>query len=266
MIAAGSWDGATVETLRWLLDHGADRTATSGGGVTAAWYAAGRGTRLSHHPPVGRPEQRERLAFLTETCDIGDVGKVRLLVERGVDPKVPAQSRGSRVDQCVQSPIHEAAANGSATLVAFLLELGCDPNAQDRWAKTPLMVASGADVLHVVLAGGADVHAATRSGDALTEVLDKAGDADSSWLEEATVLVAAGANPEYAASSDLDSHAWLVRPWLGRRALSDSCLRKAGRSTRSRTATPRSFLLRGEPTTTEQVRTRRTWSAEFERR
>jgi ankyrin repeat protein len=43
MVAARSIDGATTETLRWLVEHGADIHARSAGGNTAAWYAAGHG-------------------------------------------------------------------------------------------------------------------------------------------------------------------------------------------------------------------------------
>ena len=45
MLAARSVDGADVATLRWLLAHGADLRAGSEAGVTAAWYAAGKGGR-----------------------------------------------------------------------------------------------------------------------------------------------------------------------------------------------------------------------------
>src|SRR5437899_2410910 len=49
MVAARSVDGATVETLRWLLGHGAELRARSEGGETAAWYAAGKGGRWGFH-------------------------------------------------------------------------------------------------------------------------------------------------------------------------------------------------------------------------
>lgn len=111
MVAARSVDGADVETLRWLLAHGADLRAVSEAGVTAAWYAAGKGGRwgtIAWH--VGAPHV-ERLRVLldagldarasdwngrslvVEACDAGDPARVALLLERGASA-TPAWSAG----------------------------------------------------------------------------------------------------------------------------------------------------------------------------
>ncbi|MCX5691746.1 MAG: ankyrin repeat domain-containing protein [Planctomycetota bacterium] len=101
MVAARSIDGATVETLRWLVEHGADIHAESDGGNTAAWYAAGHGARWAFHAKAITPDHVERLRYLldlgldpkecnfigrsliTEACEAGDPGRVALLLERG---------------------------------------------------------------------------------------------------------------------------------------------------------------------------------------
>lgn len=109
MVAARSIDGATVETLRWLLDHGADLQARSKGSKTAAWHAAGHGGRLPFHRKATTSDHALRLALLldagidpakvdadgrsllTEACAAGDPARVRLLLERGA-PATPQRA------------------------------------------------------------------------------------------------------------------------------------------------------------------------------
>lgn len=102
MVAARSIDGAKADTLRWLVEHGADIHARSEGGNTAAWYAAGDGGRWEFHARAVTPDHVERLLYLldlgldpnecnfigrslmTEACEAGDPARVALLLERGV--------------------------------------------------------------------------------------------------------------------------------------------------------------------------------------
>ena len=104
MVAAHSIDGATVETLRWLVDHGADIHARSAGDCTAAWYAAGHGGRWEFHSNATTPDHADRLQYLldngadpnegssngrsllTEACRAADPARVRLLLEYGASP------------------------------------------------------------------------------------------------------------------------------------------------------------------------------------
>lgn len=104
MVAARSIDGATVETLRWLVDHGADIHARSAGDCTAAWYAAGHGGRWEFHQKATTPDHADRLRYLldngadpndcssngrsllTEASRAGDPVRVRLLLEYGASP------------------------------------------------------------------------------------------------------------------------------------------------------------------------------------
>lgn len=101
MTAARSIDGATTETLRFLLDHGADLPATSEGGNTAAWYAAGDGGRWEFHRRATTPDHVERL---------------RLLLDRGLDP--------NETNFVGRSLLVEAARAGDPARVALLLERG----------------------------------------------------------------------------------------------------------------------------------------------
>src|SRR6185369_12593828 len=100
MAAAGSLKGASVETLRWLVEHGADLRLRSEDDwdATAAWYASGPPWR--HEPLPGRSARgfAERLRFLldagldareyvpngrsllTEAARVGDPLRVKLLL------------------------------------------------------------------------------------------------------------------------------------------------------------------------------------------
>jgi ankyrin repeat protein len=94
-----------VETLRVLLDAGAEVNARNRADATALLWAA------------------------------GDPEKARLLIERGADVKM--QSKQGR------TPLMVAASRpGNSAVVALLLAKGADPRAQDRLGTTVLSLAS----------------------------------------------------------------------------------------------------------------------------
>lgn len=186
MAAAGSMDGASVGTLRWLVDHGAD-VSTSDENETATWYAAGRGgcdADLPWTPPVDQTERlrflldagldpnerddQDRPALLVEACAEGNVDNVRLLLERG-----------AVLDT---SLLFAAADSGSAECVALLLDQGLDPSTVHWLGEspvTPLSYAGSAEVVQVLLAHGACLDIPGESGfDLLTTILDRAMDGE----------------------------------------------------------------------------------------
>ncbi|KAH9011723.1 ankyrin repeat-containing domain protein, partial [Lactarius deliciosus] len=122
-----------VDTVRVLIDHGADVTAQD----------------ETHSTPL-------HFAALSGSAEI-----VRLLIERGAD--ITARDRGgmehrmkadtvrllinhgadmNAQDETHLTPLHLASSLGSAETVQLLIEHGADVTAQDRRHKTPLHLAS----------------------------------------------------------------------------------------------------------------------------
>ena len=203
MIAAGSADGADADTLRWLVEHGADIHATSRAGVTAAFYAAGDGRQWMFERPDLDDNEYERLRYLLdvgldpnesannggtlllEACNAGNAPRVRLLLDRGLDASPPPSANQLRVmgrlkllrdgDATKESdapglamttdiPLFCAARSGSAECVRVLVSAGADVNATDCFGSSPLAIAGSRAVAGVLLDYGVDVSAADGLG------------------------------------------------------------------------------------------------------
>lgn len=183
MSAARSTYGATVETLRWLVEHGADIGLKSRVDESAAWYAAGLGGRTRKPVNPIASDYAERLGYLldcgmdvherrisgetllTEACFAGDPARVSLLLERGIPCSLDEQYPDA-------TPIFCAAASGSAACVRLLLDAGVAANYRSDSGDTALMCAGSPEVVSVLLAAGADLHAVNDSGnDALDTAL-----------------------------------------------------------------------------------------------
>eukprot|EP00756_Hemistasia_phaeocysticola_P008181 Hpha_TRINITY_DN14525_c0_g1::TRINITY_DN14525_c0_g1_i1::g.47200::m.47200 len=63
---------------------------------------------------------------------------------------VSARNAHAARDSARQTPLHEAAENGHAAAAAVLLQAGADPHALDCLGNTPLALASGDDVSHLL--------------------------------------------------------------------------------------------------------------------
>ncbi|MBI1873332.1 MAG: ankyrin repeat domain-containing protein [Acidobacteria bacterium] len=166
------------DSVRALLQQGADVNAPQADGMTALHWAAERGdadtaamllyaganaaavTRIGHYTPL-------HLASKSGSAPV-----VEALLKAGGD--VAARSTTSGV-----TPLHLAATSGNPDVVVKLLNHGADVNAREaEWGQTPLIFAAAqnrADVIHLLLARGADATIATKTIDLAKQgALDRA--------------------------------------------------------------------------------------------
>lgn len=215
MVAARSIDGATVDTLKWLLHHGANLRAVSEAGVTAAWYAAGNGGRWAFHEWRLLDDHVERLRFLLdagldphetgfngrsllgEACRVGDPARVRLLLDRGV-PAEPKFNPANNVS-VLESLKKEAAKYGFDPSVFESLPMP-RADALDAYQIPLFQAAEGGspECVRMLIERGGDVH---RSDSQSRTALWYAGSVDA-----ARALLDAGAKLTGDAHADVLQH------------------------------------------------------------
>ncbi len=150
----GDW-----ETVRALVEQGADVTATAPDGATALHWA-------SYWDDVETAELLIRAnAYVSAANELGatplwiaslngSARMVRSLLAAGADPNVALLSG--------EAPIMTASRTGNPQVVEQLLAAGADPNISATRGQTALMWAASqghSDVVGVLLEYGADVHA-----------------------------------------------------------------------------------------------------------
>jgi FOG: Ankyrin repeat len=233
MVAASAPHGRRVETLRWLIDHGADLHATSEGGVTAAWYAAGLGAwwesdgasdseppdfaaRLRFLLDAGIPPTKDgknKRTLLVEAASAGDPERVALLLHRGV-PLVPEGIPSDIYRRHL--PLFTAAgaiSEGAAECIRLLTRAGADPNQRARRGHTALMQAATPEAVRALVIAGAHPEAVSGSGrgqhtDALEEALESAQSWESEPKEKARYLAVAEALMEAGAPLERTKDGW----------------------------------------------------------
>lgn len=160
MLAAKSVD---VETMRLLIEHGADPLLTAEGGANALMLAAGLAKR--HATDVGYFIWEEEQA----------VEAVALAIELGLDVNT-ATDRG-------ETALHGATRHAAHDVIRFLVEQGADLEARTWADQTALRIAEGylysgtyvsyPETAELLLEMGADPDAGTQLNFGLTSYGDK---------------------------------------------------------------------------------------------
>ncbi len=168
------------QTVRALLQQGADVNAAQGDGMTALHWAANHGdvemTRMLMYAGA-RLEVVTRNGNFTPlhlASRAGNAAVVKALLEAGANANAATTTGGS-------TPLHFAAAQGDPEVIAALLKHGAKVEAlESAWEQTPLMWAAAHDrvtALELLLAHGASVSAASKIEDIPARERDDRADA-----------------------------------------------------------------------------------------
>lgn len=170
-------------------------------------------------PTSTMPRSSDLEVHMIDAIDAGDPGAVQAILDQGLSPDAPIG--GPAADPVL--PLHRAAANDQAEIVAVLIDAGATVDATTS-GSTPLMLAAssaGPDTIEALLAGGADIsrpnpsfysatawHLAAKDGnvEALQIFLDAGVDIDLVDTTDTTALIYASFYGETEAVRFLVDH------------------------------------------------------------
>lgn len=172
LLVAADTDGA-VESLRMLLDSGADIKARAGRGFTGTLLAraALRGDRDAISILTGRGAVLNDLpkgsAAMVVAAHEGDAALIGFLLDHGAE--IETTSRLGR-ERAEMTSLMFAADSGVLPAVNLLLAKGANVNARDGGGLTALFYAVGAQdrgtqIVDALVRAGADLQARTESGE-----------------------------------------------------------------------------------------------------
>lgn len=154
--------GAGVSTVRLAVYHGHPNLArllVERGAALDVFDASAVGASdrlrelLAADPSRANAVATDGFTPLGLAAFFGHPAAVRLLLDRGADPNLPAQN-ATKV-----APIHSAVAGGSAEIVGELLARGANVHARQEGGFTPLHSAAGEgreEMVRLLLSHGAD--------------------------------------------------------------------------------------------------------------
>ena len=148
----------SIDTMRLLLDKGADVNAKSAAGATALMWAAADPAKVKllveRGADVKAVSESGRTALLLAAMSDQSAETVRLLLERGADAKV--------LDREQTSTLAAAAYGNDTETVRQLLKANAPVNQANVMGTTPLMNAAAngnVEAVKLLLAAGAEVNA-----------------------------------------------------------------------------------------------------------
>ena len=148
----------SLDTVRQLLDHGANVNARSAAGATALMWAAADPAKVQllveRGADVKVASESGRTALLLAAMSDQSAETVRLLLARGADPKA--------LDRDQTSTLAAAALGNDTESVRLLLNAGAPVNQANAAGTTPLMNAASngnLEAVKLLLSAGADVNA-----------------------------------------------------------------------------------------------------------
>jgi len=198
-----------VESLRALLESGADVDERDGKGLTPLMLAAlnrkvDMVKILLEYGADVEAEDKRGWRPLRYAIRGGDAGVVKILLEYGADMDVKDEDGNTFLHRAAEkghtkvvkvllehgadvnarnkdewTPLHLAADNGHSEVAEVLLEHGADVNAKNDYEDTPLLVAAeNAELVKILLEHGADVNAKNKFGNTPLHFAASDGDVD----------------------------------------------------------------------------------------
>lgn len=209
LLHAAAWHEASLELTRWLVGLGLDVEAREDEqGATALHVAAYRSTRgevigmyLAAGADAHGPDQTGWTPVMIAATSTAHEGVMGAFVAWG------AVETGGR-DADGRTLLHHAGRNPHPGAARALLAGGWDPEALDRWGRTPARVAQRLGASHEAT-GGVLVAAAARQAQARQAALVSAVGRDA--VGELPALVSAGADPQWRGAEEqtlLHEAAW----------------------------------------------------------
>jgi ankyrin repeat protein/mono/diheme cytochrome c family protein len=170
--------GANHQTVKLLIEHGADPSLATANGQTPLMAAAARGNveliglLLDRKVDVNAQNGAGETALMFAASS-GNTAAVKLLLDRGADAK--------RRSKRTETALGNAATTGVEEIVRLLLQHGAEVNVQNIRGFSPLMLAANSDsipagVVKLLLASGADTSYTADYDETALDLAAKRGD------------------------------------------------------------------------------------------